>query len=281
MTFQEILNRYRRELVHVMDAREADNVFFLVNEHLVGWSRTQFIVNSQDVVADVVVDAFDQYLERLKTQEPVQYILQEAWFYGRPFFVNRHALIPRSETEQIIEIVKNIATAKSIILDVGTGSGCIAVTLALECRCPVFAFDTSHEALEVATCNANQHAAQVDFFLSDVCDQVQLPIDKFDIIVSNPPYVLESERQFMRENVLGFEPSLALFVPDHDPLKFYKVISHMAQMHLNENGWLVFEINEQCGCAIADLLAEGFCNIEIIKDIHDKDRFVVSQKVSL
>jgi len=205
-------------------------------------------------------------------------VLNEAWFYGRAFFVNHHVLIPRSETEELIQLVQQKVSKNSIVLDVGTGSGCIAITIALECQCPVFAVDISHDAIGVAVRNANKLGAQVGFFVDDVLSMVDLPSDKFDIIVSNPPYVLENERKLMCGNVLNYEPEQALFVPNSEPLLFYKAISRLAHQYLNENGWLMFEINEQFGRETADLLIQGFTQIQIIKDLHGKDRFVIAQK---
>lgn len=280
MTFREIFNEYRQVLANGMDFREAENVFFLVNEYLTGRSRTQYLLHSELIPDKEIQTRFFQYLERLKTNEPVQYVLNEAWFYGRAFYVNHHVLIPRSETEELIQIVQQKVSKNSIVLDVGTGSGCIAITVALECHCPVFAVDISHDAIGVAVRNANKLGAHVGFFVDDVFSMEDLPSEKFDIIVSNPPYVLENERKLMRGNVLDYEPELALFVPDHDPLLFYKTITRLANQYLNENGWLMFEINEQFGRETADLLIQGFTKIEIIKDLHGKDRFVIAQKKS-
>lgn len=278
MTFRDIFNEYKHALANLTDFREAENVFFLVNEYLTGRSRAQYLMHSELIPDDEIQTRFFQCLERLKTNEPVQYVLNEAWFYGRAFYVDHHVLIPRSETEELIQIVQNKVSEKSVVLDVGTGSGCIAITIALECQCPVFAVDISHDAIGVAVHNANKLGAQVGFFVDDVLSMVDLPSEKFDVIVSNPPYVLENERDVMRANVLDYEPEQALFVPDCDPLLFYKAIARLAGRYLNVNGWLIFEINEKFGRETADLLIQGYTKVEIIKDLHGKNRFVIAQK---
>lgn len=279
MTFQEIYNKFKSTLIPIKGVREADAMFFLVVEKIAGLSRTQFIVQSEKKVEDSIKKELQDILNRLEMHEPVQYVLGEAWFCNHSFFVDENVLIPRPETEEIIELLKSKVDNQSVVLDIGTGSGCIAISVALEFGCPVFAMDVSQSALNVAVRNADILGAQVGFFIDDIFEISSLPFEGVDLIVSNPPYVLDKEKAQMEKNVLDFEPELALFVPNADPLKFYKAIALLAEKALFENGWLVLEINEKLGCSMFELLNGRFSNVEIVKDMHGKDRFAIAQKL--
>lgn len=218
-------------------------------------------------------------LERLKTYEPIQYILGETEFFGLPFYVNMHTLIPRPETEELVELVVNENSQAGLkVLDIGTGSGCIAVSLA-KCmeNAHVSAWDISSEALQVAKSNAENNAVKIDFEQVDVLDT--FPADKkYDLIVSNPPYVLESEKQDMERNVLDHEPHSALFVPDGNALLFYERIADVALELLAPKGKLYFEINQIKGKDTVKLLeSKGFANILLKKDISGRDRMVKAE----
>jgi release factor glutamine methyltransferase len=216
--------------------------------------------------------AFSQLLEK----KPIQYILGEAPFYGREFKVNASVLIPRNETEELVHlIIKENKKLNLRILDIGTGSGCIPISLALEIpSSKTFALDISKEALEVAKDNAKKHEESIIFFQVDILNE-DIPVKDLDIIVSNPPYVCESEKSLMHENVLNFEPHLALFVKDNDPLVFYKIIAKKAKSALKSSGKLYFEINEAFGEKVQYLLEEqGYREISIIQDLNNKDRIV-------
>ncbi len=199
--------------------------------------------------------------------EPIQYIFGKTDFYGFEFLVNPSVLIPRPETEELVELIVHDYAKKSIdILDVGTGSGCIAITLRrLLKKAQVSALDISPEALKIAKRNAGINRVQLTFY-------------EFDVIVSNPPYVMEKEKAEMEKNVLDYEPSLALFVPDDNPLLFYNNIARFAEQKLKKKGYLYFEINAQMGEAVVNMLRMmEFKNVELIQDLSGKDRFVKAQ----
>ena len=218
-----------------------------------------------------------EIIRRLNNHEPLQYILDEAYFYGRTFKLDSAVLIPRPETEELVQTVVKFAKDKSAvnILDIGTGSGCIAITLALELNeVHVLATDVSTKALTVARQNALNLHADVVFEQHDILHN-ELASNKFDIIVSNPPYITESEKKDMNENVISHEPHNALFVTDHDPLIFYEAITVKAIRALRPHGALFFEINAQYGAAVAALLSQqGFIDVNIIKDMSGKQRIV-------
>lgn len=217
---------------------------------------------------------FQQDLRRLEKWEPVQYVVGSEEFYGRSFEVTRDTLIPRVETEQLVrEILSRLATVGggSRILDIGTGSGAIAVTLACECpEAQVEAWDISAPALAVARRNAVRHQAKIEFRERDILNP-EFVRPEYDLVVSNPPYVLDSERLAMRQNVTDYEPEGALYVSDDDPLRFYRAIARLPL--LRPGGALWFEINERYGLAIAALLSEnGYTGVTIMQDIHGRDR---------
>lgn len=219
-------------------------------------------------------------LERAKNGEPIQYIIGKGHFLGRDFAVNASVLIPRPETEELVLLIKDIVEdRKAEILDIGTGSGAIAISLALECHnANVSAIDVSVDALGMAKNNATNNSANVTFLHDDILSP-DLTYPLYDIVVSNPPYVRNCEKQMMRGNVLDFEPHLALFVEDADPLIFYDKIATFAYQHLNEKGLIFFEINEMFGSQVGELLdANNFNDINIVKDFNDKDRFVWATK---
>lgn len=224
--------------------------------------------------------AFEQDLRRLEAWEPVQYVVGFEEFSGRSFEVTRDTLIPRVETEQLVrEIVPRLAAMSGLprVLDIGTGSGAIAVTLACECPgCQVDAWDISPGALAVAGRNAERLGARVDFGERDILDPGAIgPV--YDLVVSNPPYVLDGERSEMRLNVTDYEPEGALYVPDDDPLLFYRAIAGLPL--LKPGGELWFEINERYGDAVAALLTEnGYTSVQVLKDIHGRERIAGGTK---
>jgi release factor glutamine methyltransferase len=220
-------------------------------------------------------------LDRLLSHEPIQYILGKAWFYGNKFLVNKHTLIPRNETEELVELVvktiKNSDFKTPKIIDIGTGSGCIAIALKLAIEnSNVFALENSQEALFIAKQNAKELNADVIFIEDDILNIANpLTNQLFDVIVSNPPYILEKEKVEMETNVLNFEPHEALFVNNNDPLIFYEAIANYVKKHLQPNGFLFFEINQKYGNETVNMLEEkGFLEIELIKDINGNDRMI-------
>ena len=230
-------------------------------------------------LSDAEMQKLTEIVGKLKNSEPIQYILGETDFFGLAFYVNGSVLIPRPETEELVQWVLESAENKPMkILDIGTGSGCIAVTLAKKLpSAEVHAWDISEDALEVARKNAERNGVKVIFVKRDMLLE-PVSDEKFDIIVSNPPYVTEVEKTEMQENVLNFEPHLALFVPDDNALVFYEKIADFALTNLNKGGQLFFEINRAKGADIARLLEEkGFKNIELRKDISGNERMVMAE----
>lgn len=223
-------------------------------------------------------------LNRLLKHEPMQYILGNAWFYGNKFIVTPDTLIPRSETEELLELILNtvgLASSYPKIIDIGTGSGCIAISLKLNLHhAHVWALDKSAAALAIAKQNAKELNAEIQFIEDDILNIKQAETEQvFDIIVSNPPYILENEQENMHENVLAFEPHQALFVANHKPLLFYEAIANYAIKYLKTNGYLFFEINQKFGNQTTAMLQEkGFLNIQLLQDINGNDRMVLARK---
>lgn len=276
--FQEIVSA-----ITEYDREEAEHIALLLVEHVLGLTRTQLLTEKVITITPDQQAILDDALQRLNKHEPVQYILKEADFLGRKFMVSPSVLIPRPETEELVLAVINYLQSKAIgapkILDIGTGSGCIAITLACEITSSqVFASDISNDALHVARRNASAHHVTIDFLYHSILKQ-PLPYHFFDAIVSNPPYIAEKEQEAMSTHVLQHEPHLALFVPDDDPLIFYKAIAREAKTALREEGLLAVEINAQFGKEVASLFEQyEFVNVEIVKDISGKDRIVKGVK---
>ena len=245
-------------------------------EEWLHYSTVDIYLRADSEVPDFVEQKMRRAVERLLAHEPIQHIVGVAHFHGHRFKVDRHTLIPRPETEQLVDMIIDQNPATDLrVLDIGTGSGCIAISLARAMKfAQVTAFDVSQAALDVAAGNASALGAKVKFGLTDILSAK--PIDnQFDIIVSNPPYICHSEKSQMESNVLLYEPHTALFVPDDDPLLFYRAIAQYASRALSPNGKLYFEINAAYGNATAQLLKQhGFTDIEIVRDFYGRDRFV-------
>lgn len=242
-------------------------------------------VNTLDILMEKAVEEpvnFTADLAQLAAGVPLQYVTGKAYFYDRLFSLNSDTLIPRPETEELVsQVLKLLGSETTQVLDVGTGSGCIAISLALEApQSQVSAWDVAPEAIAKAQENARQLGAKVTFQQQDVFAWEE-DAKIWDIIVSNPPYVLDAEKAEMEAHVLDYEPHLALFVPDEDPLKFYRVIGDMAQARLKPGGYLCFEINRAFGAQnVALAEAQGFENIQLLKDFHGNDRMLIAQRSS-
>lgn len=262
------------------ESQEAKEIVFWLMEFYLGLRKIDIL---SDKSFEKAID-WATIIERLNTHEPIQYILGETEFYGRRFLVNDSVLIPRPETEELVKYIvdkqKNqlpVTNNQLSILDIGTGSGCIAISLAKELpNFKVTAYDISEKALETAKTNAELNKADVTFekvdILSSQLSNIHYPLS---IIVSNPPYVTKQEIDRMQKNVLDFEPHLALFVEDSEPLIFYEAIANFAFNNLTDNGLVAVEINEALGEETSEVFRrKGFSEVEIIKDIHQKDRFV-------
>ena len=274
---QTDIKRIKSELEGLYPETEIRSFSQLMIEKVTGFSRTEIIVNKNTLFSDKQYHEIESFIEKLKNFVPIQYILGETEFYGLSFNVNESVLIPRPETEELVDWIRteNDRSASLNILDIGTGSGCIAISLKHEfTNAVVDAFDISDEALITAQSNANRNQLKVNFSKVDILNAPDFET-KWDIIVSNPPYVLENEKSVIQPNVLDNEPHLALFVPDNDPLLFYRCIAQFALKHLKTGGKLYFEINRQYGKATMDLLVEsGFTDIELRKDISGNDRMI-------
>ncbi|NEW78774.1 MAG: peptide chain release factor N(5)-glutamine methyltransferase [Gelidibacter sp.] len=277
MLIQEFKKYFFLELSNVYPETEIQSFFTILVEFKLHLSRIQLALEHNFELDNDDFDFLKNALLKLKNQIPVQYIVGETAFYGLIFKVDKNVLIPRPETEELVEwIIQNHKKSKSLkILDVGTGSGCIAISLAKNLpNAEVFSLDISAEALNVAKNNATFNQVTIDFINADILTIEKLP-DTFDIIVSNPPYVRELEKDQMQQNVLSNEPHIALFVKNENPLLFYDKIAELAKKHLTENGVLYFEINQYLGHETVDLLkTKGFKNIELKKDIYGVDRMV-------
>lgn len=287
MTFREAEQIFTDSLNPVYDRREAASLTWLSISHIFKIERAEYL-NLKDT--EIPHDKYQSLLiilEQLKTGKPLQYVIGETEFYGLNFRVNPSVLIPRPETEELVEwILSDLSKPKTSIeglkiIDIGTGSGCIPISLKKNIPlAQVYALDISKEALSVSKQNADLNQTMVNFIQADILNLLnnQLTDKKFGIIVSNPPYVTEAEKQQMLPNVLQHEPHLALFVPDNDPLIFYKAIADFAIKHSDTNGSLYLEINENLGEETVQLLKQmGFKNIELRQDLSGKDRMIKSQ----
>jgi len=275
------VQKYIASQITSPDEREANSIASLILHSLAEISKTDVLTGKEITTIDT--ERLKEIISRLNNHEPVQYILEETEFYGRTFKVKQGVLIPRPETEELVDrIVKDNKDRKKLkIADFGTGSGCIAITLAKELpKSEVFAVDVSTTALSVTMANAilNQTSLQVKEY--DLLKDTPFLEKDFDIIVSNPPYVLESEKAVMQKNVLDYEPSLALFVDDADAFLFYRKILEKGQSMLKSRGKYYFEINEQKGAEMLELMKKYNCkSISIIKDMNGKDRFAIAEMI--
>lgn len=268
----------RKELSGIYSTDEIESLIFLIFEKLKGYSRTQFLLAKEEILTPEDQSEIDKIVLRLKNQEPIQYILGETEFYGLPFYAVSGVLIPRPETEELVQwIIQENKNTSPTILDIGTGSGCIAISLRKNIpQSTVLACDISPVCLETALLNAALNSAELSVIEFDILNSVpKFEFPKLDILVSNPPYVRETEKLLMERNVLGYEPELALFVPDSDPLIFYSRIADFAQVHLKNGARLYFEINEAFGMECSEMLrGKGFSEITLKKDINGKDRMI-------
>jgi release factor glutamine methyltransferase len=269
-TAGNIFRKLVSEIKHP-DRKEAESIAFILMEHF-------FQAKRIDVLVDKPVSGFlmpEDVIDRINENVPVQYVTGNAEFYGRKFMVNEHVLIPRPETEELVQLIIKENKGALSIWDIGTGSGCIPVSLKLEMPdAQVYASDISEGALEVAVQNANLYGADITFAKQDIFQDGDFP-GAVDIIVSNPPYITASEKILMHENVLKYEPEGALFVEDANPLIFYDRIADVGLKKIKRGGRLYFEINELFGEQMQEmLLQKGYAQVEVIKDINDKSRIV-------
>lgn len=280
MRLKDFLNRFTDELVAVYTKNEAENIGRLVLEHLTGLDLRKNMV-TEIKLGEHETNQLHSIMQRLQQAEPVQYILQEAWFYDIPFFVNKEVLIPRPETEELVDwVIKDHLSIKPVsILDIGTGSGCIPIIL--KRKIPdaiVYACDISYAALEVAKENAKRYGVEISFFHLDILKKENISgLPHVDIIISNPPYIPLSNKESIHPNVLKYEPGIALFVEDDNPHTFYKTIAQAGQQLLNPGGKIYVEIHEDLGNQVMDIFIAANYLTELRKDLQGKDRMVQAQ----
>ena len=277
MTLQEIKIFLKQKLSSKIDAVELTSLIGMLIEAVTGWNRMQQIVNVNTELTKEQQAVLENYAQQLLGDKPIQYILGKAWFMGNELMVNEHVLIPRPETEELVEWIISYARIMNkplSILDIGTGSGCIPIALKLALpNCTLTGLDISKDALAVAEINANNLKATVEWIEQDILNTAALDTS-YDIIVSNPPYIPLREKKDMQVQVLNFEPSIALFVSNEDPLIYYKAIAKIGKQNLSKNGQLFFEIHYDKGKAILALLDELNYHAELRQDSFGKNRMI-------
>ncbi|WP_316825162.1 peptide chain release factor N(5)-glutamine methyltransferase [Pedobacter miscanthi] len=279
MNIGALEEHYKLELLPLYEGDEAKALFRLAAEQVLALSSGKLMIQKDEEISFVNLQKLLSILNDLQIGKPIQHILEEAHFYGLVFKVNENVLIPRPETEELVEWMISVCSSQLPvgeykILDIGTGSGCIPITLKKHLpNADVSTLDISGKAIAVAKQNASQISVEINFMEADILTYQSK--EKFDMIVSNPPYIRDLEKMEMHDNVLQHEPHLALFVSDENPLIFYKAIADFALSNLKPNGQLFFEINEYLGKETVDMLSDkGFTNIELRKDMQGKDRMV-------
>ena len=293
MLLKQYKTHFFDSLRNIQDEQEIESFFFILTEYLHNLKRVDVALNPNFELSEDDVEKWNAILAELQLEKPIQYITGEAWFYGLRFEVNENTLIPRPETEELVDWILSSSITQHptplAILDIGTGSGCIPISLKANLpQANVSAIDVSEKALEVAKRNATSNKVEINFIQTNIIeveDLSQLPTSNFqpptfiDIIVSNPPYVRNLEKEEIKKNVLDYEPHLALFVEDTDALLFYRKIAQLALRNLSPNGLLFFEINQYLRQETVELLENlGFKNIELKKDMYGNDRMIKCKK---
>ncbi len=294
MIVKQYRNYFNETLKTIYPITEIDSFFFLLLEEYLGFRRVDIVLKSDFKINQETLNLLQSATKQLEQEVPLQYIIGKTEFYGLPFVVNKHVLIPRPETEELVAWVvsessrfktfntsaKQTTETKQLkILDIGTGSGCIPVSLKKQLPfAEISAIDISNDALSVAKKNAVLNNVDIHFILQDILKTVALD-QHYDIIISNPPYVRELEKKELKNNVLKNEPHVALFVENDNPLIFYDKIAELAKNYLNKNGLLFFEINQYLGTETIHLVNEkGLKNIQLKKDMFGNDRIIVASK---
>lgn len=277
MSLNDIKQALKKQLADQFESVELNPILSILIEHITGWDQLHQALHKDQPISAEQRLAFEKAATELAAGRPIQYITRKAWFMGEPYTVNDQVLIPRPETEELVDWIIEYAEIKGKalrILDIGTGSGCIAIALkkALP-EAKVSAIDISTNALKIAASNADGLNAEIEFIPLDILNTAFLP-DQYDVIVSNPPYIPLQEMKNMELQVTDYEPNIALFVPDEDPLVFYKAIARLAKLHLASNGQLFFEIHYDQGDAMIALLDEMHFHAELRADLFGKDRMI-------
>ena len=274
ITAKALVQQLKEALLPKYDPRESENIARELLLHFAGIDRVQLSLNNSIELHSQLQKSLDEAVERLLNNEPLQHIIGEVEFFGLNFITDSRALIPRPETEELVDwIIKEEDRAELKAVDIGTGTGCIAICLARFLpKAQITAIDVSEEALALAEINAQKNDCRLTLVNSDI---LKAPLEgQFDLIVSNPPYIPEQDKAQMQPNVLDYEPVQALFVPDHDPLLFYRTIGQQAKQCLKPGGALYFEIHESYGGQTVDLLESLGFQVTLRKDMQDKDRMI-------
>lgn len=281
MNYSQIKKIFHQQLKEIYIENEIDSLFFIALEYVTSISKIEYILQKEEEISEEKLIELKFILEELTKNKPIQYITKNAYFYGLNFYVNEKVLIPRQETNELVDwVLMSVTHSKPIkILDIGTGSGCIAITLKKNLPLSeVFAIDISNEVIQVAQKNANDNEVEINFLQKNILEINDLK-SNFDIIISNPPYVRELEKLEMAPNVLDNEPHLALFVPDNNPLLFYEKITEIALKNLTEDGMLFFEINQYLSAETKKMIEnKGFKNVTLRKDLQENYRMILAKK---
>ncbi len=286
MKLKDLAGRFADHLGKMYGAEEAHAIFLVAIGSVLQYNRADYLLKKEERMEEGQVMRLQHMLTELQSGKPVQYVIGETFFYGLPFKVSPSVLIPRPETEELVEWVMESSALAAVtgsqlrIIDIGTGSGCIAVSIKKNLPASqVSALDISAAAIDVASANATLNQVDIHFIEADIRNFVTQ--EKFDVMVSNPPYIRLQEKEEMEDHVLDHEPHLALFVPDESPLVFYESIADFAWASLGDFGLLFFEINADLAKETVDMLAaKAFINIELRKDMQGKDRMVKCQRAS-
>ena len=286
MTLFQAKNQLRETISKIYESREADNISQMVMESVTGWERIDVSLNRQAALSANQLDRIKKIESELLTHRPIQYILGECWFAGMRFFVDENVLVPRPETEELVNwVVEEVdkgpkGKQELLMMDVGTGSGCIAISVKKKiASAKMMAVDVSDAALKIANKNSKFLDVPIELIKADFLNSTtrkQLP--KVDILISNPPYIPKSDSKSMTHGVVAFEPTLALFVDDHDPLIFYKALCEFGSTNLHSGGMVFAEINEQMGHTVLELFESQGWELEMRKDLQGKDRMIKAWK---
>lgn len=281
MTTEEAYIDFIKSLKTIYDEREAENIVDWIFENVTGSKKLERRLNRNGELKENDFLQLQNYLQQLLQHKPVQYVLQEAWFYKLKFFVNENVLIPRPETEELVEWIVSDASKPTNIIDIGTGSGCIGIALKKEFpKANVTAIDTSEKALEVAKKNSIELNANINFLQINFLEEEEWKsLQKYDLIVSNPPYIPVKEKEKLAKNVTEYEPALALFVENNDPYIFYKKIAEFSKTHLESNGKIYVEVHEEYAGDVKNIFVNAGFESQIKKDIYGKERMVKAKKM--
>ena len=277
MSLQALKLAFKKELESQYENIELNSLLAMLFEHVTGWNQLNQMLHKEDPLSKAQMDALQNALKQLKEGRPIQYIIGKAWFLSNEYTVNEHVLIPRPETEELVDWIieyAQIIDKPLQILDIGTGSGCIPIALQLALpHCSIAGLDISEEALAIAQQNATHLNATVSWLQEDILSTTYLP-NQYDIIVSNPPYIPYKENVNMQVQVKQYEPSIALFVASEDPLIFYRTIARLGKQYLSQNGQLFFEMHYDQGKALLALFDEMGYHAELRQDLFGKDRML-------